>query len=88
MNTERAAEVYQRIKHLLWVRLEPLGSQPDVTLCRLLGGHVRFRRSSWHNPISIARWSATPHKHYRPMTFEEFIAMQEHGQFKLRKAKP
>ena len=78
-------KAWHRVKHLWWVRTEPVGSYGPTELCRKLGGHVRYANCVRCSPIMIARFSGTPRRNYRPMQFDEWMCMQDHGQFPLRR---
>jgi hypothetical protein len=81
----RLAAAWHKVKHLWWIRREPLGSVEPLNLCRKFGGHVRYANGRAASPIRIARFSATERAGYQPMIYREWLAMLLYGQFPLRR---
>lgn len=84
---EIRTEQFSKLRNFLWVRdpenidYDEIGN--DEEAYRTHGQHVRFPGVYWYK---MARWSATERRDYRPMTFREFVILQERAEFPLRRS--
>lgn len=84
---EIRTEQFDKLRNFLWVRdpeeIDYDNVGDDEEAMRTHGQHVRFPGMFWYK---MGRWSATEKEYYRPMTFGEFVYVQERAEFPLRRS--